>query len=118
MLPPDSVQRTAPLGSPLGRGRRLVSRVGSLTLLSLRQAWPCRMRAAGRVRGSRSPEQWPHSTLWVTRPDSGPHWPRLSSGLAGWWLGQELVLESFEAGNVGVLTERFVGHGEEVSEAL
>ena len=35
MLRPGSVQRTDPLGSPLGRGRRFVPRVGSLSLLSL-----------------------------------------------------------------------------------
>ena len=110
------------------------ARVGSLSSSPLSaKPGPCRMSAAGRVRGSRSPEQWTHSTL------SGParpahHWPRLSSwpgsdrpGCLVAWLGQELVLESFRgwcvgvccnAGNVGVLTERFVGHGEEVSEAL
>ena len=44
--------------------------------------------------------------------------PSILNALTATFNGQELVLESFEAGNVGVLTERFVGHGEEVSEAL
>ena len=81
--------------------------------------WPCRMRVAGRVRGSRSPEQWTLYSQWPS-PALTTDWPRLSSGLA--WLPGGLARnwfwKVFEAGNVGVLTERFVGYGETVSEAL
>ena len=59
------------------------------------------------------------ATLTLARP--GHHWPRLSPsctglaawlGLAGSGTGFVKFWRLLNVGNVGVLTERFVGHGE------